>query len=438
MKSYTIITRKIKISVNEVNKVKRNNYYKLLREYNELSREYANLSISQLQAGELITSNIKRLHNLKTSEEVSEKYKELFGIHSSSAAYSNLKLEWKDKLPSPIRSFINSLVRSDFSEHRNEVKRGERSLTTYKKGYPTPFTKNWISPFIEDCGDYIFRLDDGKLNIPMKTYLGRDKSNNFEIIANINKGVYTFCDSYYVIDGRDFYLLLVVKIPKEVHVFDENLSMGVDLGINVPCVVTINGTKFVKFIGDRADFFNQRLGFQKRRKQMQRNMTFNNGGKGRKKKLQALDRLSELERNFVKNYNHNLSKQIIDYSLLNKCGVINLEDLSGIGKNTRNNLLLRNWSYFELQSMITNKAAKHNIKVNIVDARYSSQRCSKCGYIHEDNRVNQADFICGSCGEEMNADENASRNISIAHKGEYIKQIELHGEFMKKSNKVEA
>jgi IS605 OrfB family transposase len=437
-KSYTIITRRIKINVNEVNDKKRKDFYGLLRGFNELSSEYANLSISQLQAGELILNNVKNKYNIKTAKELNEKYKELYGMDNSSVAYSNLKLDWKDKLPSPIRSSINVLVRADFNNNKSDVKKGVRSLTTYKKSYPTPFTRDWISTFIEDRGDFIFSFGNSGLNIPMKTYLGKDKSNNFDVIANINKGIYTLCDSSYMIDGKDFYLLLAVKIPKVNHEFEPGRSMGVDLGINIPCVLSINDVKFVKYIGSKADFFDRRLGLQKRRRELQRNMTLNNGGKGRKKKLQALDRLSESERNFVKNYNHNLSKAIINHSLSNNCGIINLEDLSGIGKQEKSSLLLKNWSYFELQTMITNKATKNNIKVNIINAKYSSQRCSKCGYIHEDNRLEQAKFICGSCGEESNADENAARNIAIAHKDEYIKQIELHGEFMKKTKKVEA
>ncbi len=76
--------------------------------------------------------------------------------------------------------------------------------------------------------------------------------------------------------------------------------------------------------------------------------------------------------------------------------------------------------------MIKYKAEQFGIKVNVVNPRYSSQRCSKCGHIHEDNRITQSNFECGNCGFSENADYNASKNISTAHTKEYQKEIEKH------------
>ncbi len=46
-----------------------------------------------------------------------------------------------------------------------------------------------------------------------------------------------------------------------------------------------------------------------------------------------------------------------------------------------------------------------------VDAAYSSQECSQCGYTHEDNRKTQAVFSCLECGYTANADTNAAKVI---------------------------
>ena len=46
-----------------------------------------------------------------------------------------------------------------------------------------------------------------------------------------------------------------------------------------------------------------------------------------------------------------------------------------------------------------------------VDARYSSQKCSHCGYTDKDNRKSQSVFECLICGHEQHADVNAARNI---------------------------
>ena len=93
----------------------------------------------------------------------------------------------------------------------------------------------------------------------------------------------------------------------------------------------------------------------------------------------------------------------------NNSGVIQMEELKGISAN---DAFLKNWSYFDLQQKIKYKAAEKGIEVKLIDPRYTSQRCSKCGYIHPDNRKEQKSFKCLKCGFETNADYNAARNIA--------------------------
>ena len=55
---------------------------------------------------------------------------------------------------------------------------------------------------------------------------------------------------------------------------------------------------------------------------------------------------------------------------------------------------------------------KQNVSIVKVDSRYTSQRCSNCGWTHEINR-NSEKFKCVLCGFESNADYNASLNIAL-------------------------
>lgn len=89
-----------------------------------------------------------------------------------------------------------------------------------------------------------------------------------------------------------------------------------------------------------------------------------------------------------------------------------MEDLAGFS-NKQKNSLLKNWSYYDLQSKIEYKAEEYGIDVIFIKPSYTSQRCNKCGYIHIDNRKTQADFKCIECGYKSNADINAARNIAI-------------------------
>ncbi len=64
----------------------------------------------------------------------------------------------------------------------------------------------------------------------------------------------------------------------------------------------------------------------------------------------------------------------------------------------------------------------YNIKITEVNPAYTSQTCSKCGYIDKRNRKSQEVFICGFCGKKQNADINASKNI-LARSSSPLKDI---------------
>ena len=97
-----------------------------------------------------------------------------------------------------------------------------------------------------------------------------------------------------------------------------------------------------------------------------------------------------------------------------------MENLKGIAVNA--DKFLKNWSYYDLQTKIENKAKEAGIIVAYIRPEFTSQRCSKCGCIHRDNRPEQARFKCLKCGFEENADYNASQNIAIRKIDKIIEQ----------------
>jgi len=76
----------------------------------------------------------------------------------------------------------------------------------------------------------------------------------------------------------------------------------------------------------------------------------------------------------------------------------------------RFNSILNGWSYYQLEQFIEYKATKNGKRVEYVDARYTSQKCSVCGHIDRSNRY-QTSFKCKACDFQLHADLNASRNI---------------------------
>ncbi len=187
--------------------------------------------------------------------------------------------------------------------------------------------------------------------------------------------------------------------------------VGVDLGIKVPAYCALNDNKYKKrAIGSFDDCMRIVTQIKKRRRELQELLVLNREGGGRKKKLQALDRLRDKQRNFMRTYNERVSKEVVEFAIKNRAEQINLEELNIQKKKGRS--MLDDWGYYQLGQMIERKADRVGIVVNYVNPAYTSQTCSVCGNCAEDQRISQAEFICNACGAKMNADYNAARNIS--------------------------
>ena len=65
---------------------------------------------------------------------------------------------------------------------------------------------------------------------------------------------------------------------------------------------------------------------------------------------------------------------------------------------------------------------RYGIVITQINPAYTSQECSKCGYVEKKNRKSQAKFICGFCGKKQNADINSSKNI-LARSSSPLKDI---------------
>ena len=263
--------------------------------------------------------------------------------------------------------------------------------------------KNDLEVFIKFANQITFKMIFGS---PHKSYTLREE------IKQIFEENYKVCSSTIQIDGKKIILNLSMEVPKNDVELDENIVVGVDLGIAIPAMCALNNNEYIrKSIGSKDDFLRVRTQLQSQRRRLQKTLKISNGGHGRNKKLQALNKLKNRERNFVRTYNHYVSKQVIDFAVKNKAKYINVEDLSGFDSSK---FILRNWSFYELQQFITYKAAKYGIEVRKVNPYHTSQICCKCGHWEEGQRIDQAHFVCKKCGNETNADFNAARNIAMS------------------------
>jgi IS605 OrfB family transposase len=216
------------------------------------------------------------------------------------------------------------------------------------------------------------------------------------------KGEYT--NAQLVIRGNNVFLNVQVKMP-DVAVKAVGNVLGIDRGI-------LN----IAACSDNTFFDSKRLRAAKGRYQFLKRKLQHVGTRSAHRKLQWV---SGRERRFVLNTNHCISKEIVNKSFdvfaLEKLGV-NKKKKSG----KRFNRMLGGWSYAELQLFIQYKAETKGKCVVLVNPKYTSQRCSKCGFVHKQNRQGLG-FRCGNCGFSLNADLNASRNIGVLGKSEYLR-----------------
>ncbi len=137
--------------------------------------------------------------------------------------------------------------------------------------------------------------------------------------------------------------------------------------------------------------------------------------KGSRSARRHLRTLSMRENRFVTDVNHCISKDIV--SRCTPGATIVLEKLKNIRENSKKlrkseRAKINSWSFYQLEQFLTYKALAKGCSVQYVDARYTSQKCSKCGYTIKGNRTTQSHFKCKKCGYECNADLNAAINIA--------------------------
>lgn len=404
--------------------------------YKEIEKELKKLDSDKKTSDKEIRDRLLN-ERKELDEDVKNKKKDFLQCSKQNSTYQLVSKEFKQYIPSDILANLNQKIQENYNNNQKKIESGERALSTYKKGMEIPFSireNKRLKLFIKEEGIYLKWFKE----ILFRLEFGKDASNNRCIVERLiesdrqqkNKGedyVANNSSIKLVKYGKStrIFLLLSIDIPAKKQVLDKDVVLGVDLGIKCPLYLAINkNDNFKMQIGDIEHFHNQRTMFQKRFKSLQKLMC-TQGGHGRKKKLEPLEKLKEKERNWVHTQNHVYSREVIKQALKQNAGTIHMESLKDFGKGKEGYVkdeykyLLRYWSYYELQSMIEYKAKLEGIEVKYIDPAYTSQTCSYCGERGE--RKKQEEFVCTNpqCkrrGEKINADFNAARNIAMSKK----------------------
>lgn len=420
--SMVTLTRKVQVFIDEENEEVRKSVFKKLHDLRYQTYKAANLVVNT-QYSNFLKRQILKNEAGKPAQEVNELLKQHLGTGTTNIGYREIVRLYPD-MPSMVATSINTKVVKAFNSDMKEVLSGKRSIRNYKLGMPIPFNIG------SNIKDRFFRIEE-RDGVPVYTFsitkafnfkinFGKDKSGNRIIIDRIIAGEYVLCDSEIKVcdktDDYKIYFLFTYKHEKQVVKLDKELVLATNLGMNCPLYFTTS-YGYKSSIGTKEEFWRVRNQFRIRRSLLQKALVNAKSGKGIKRKLAALDRLKDAEKNFAKTYNHKLSKAMVMYCLKNGIGTIKTEELLGSSEEMNQELVLSKWGYFQLQTMIKYKADMYGIDVVKVNPEYISQKCNCCKNIDK----SAIDFVkrvyvckqdnCNNFNKEVNVDENASLNV---------------------------
>lgn len=396
-----VITRKIEIYVSESDKELKKEFMNTVFSWRDAVRKAANLIVSH----KFVQQNVRDFMYMQ--EDVRERFmvvdektgkgKVKFnvsdilekgpGLSEQNTTYRLITSLLKGKVPSDIYSCLNRAVAKSFKDTVDDVNKGEATLRSYKNNIPIPFSSKAISNIHKaDDGHFYFTL----FGVPFACMLGRDRSNNEAIIERCISGEYKISSSsiaFQKVVSRDtgkkknkLFLYLCIDIPKKEVELNPKKVMYCYLGLAHPIEYNYevqakniydSGVKW-SHIGTAEEFLYRRVQIQTAMKRCQVNCRYTTGGKGRKRKLQALNRFEEKEKNYVQTKLHTYSRMLVDKAIQNQCGTIVLvnqepREVKAKEANQKGEpFVLRNWSYYGLKTMIDYKAKMVGIGVKVV------------------------------------------------------------------------
>ena len=354
-----IITRKIQIRVNAEGEEMQKQWESIYN-WSYIVRKAANLISSHL----FTQDNIKDLFYLEdgTKKKLANIAKDEDGILNTSAqntTYQLLSKHFKGQIPMDVMSCLNQSISKTYKEERSEYYKGDRSLRSYRKDIPIPFSATslkWES-------DYCFSL----FKMPLQFVFGRDRSNNKGMADRILSGEYKLCSSSIQIKGRKTFMLMCIDIPKKEFALKADKSINAFLSIANPIVAHVGENIFE--IGNKEEFLYRRLQIQAALRRAQINARYSKGGKGRARKMQSIERFSEKEINYVTTRIHTYTRILVDLAVKHQCSVINLVNQKQKESDAKDDeeFLLRNWSYYGMKEKLKYKAGMAGIVIKEIE-----------------------------------------------------------------------
>lgn len=293
----------------------------------------------------------------------------------------------RELLPSQLSISARTKATESLKSAKSLIKRGQKASCPKSKQVSIRYDQNSYSIWF-DRNEISISTVDGRKKTRFRSY------KHFEKYIDWRRK----SADLFIRNGKVY---LAIVFEKEVDDQQKTSNVvGVDRGIKKIAVTSDNmffGGNHTKVVIDR---------YRSLRKKLQ--------SVGTQSAKRHLRKIREKENRFRRDVNHCVSKKIVNS--LPAGTVVAIENLKNIRKRSKKmrrdqRYWINNWSFYQLESFLMYKAQNKGCYVEHVDARYTSQRCYKCGHKERGNRPKQSIFKCKKCGFQLNADLNAARNI---------------------------
>ena len=269
-----------------------------------------------------------------------------------------------------------------FKAFFRRVKAGE------KPGYPRFKGEGWYKSFTyPQVG---FKIEGSKLTL--------SKIGSIRIFKHREvEGKIKTCTIKKDLMGH-WYAILVSEM-EDVPQLGPKVAIGVDVGLNSLVALST---------GETIQYPKYYVQAEKKLAVAQRALSRKKKGSVNRQKAKAkVARISNRIRNLRDEFLHQVSRKLVDSADLIVFENLNI---SGMLKNHHLAKHIQDHAWSKLIQFTQSKAAKAGKVVELVDARYTSQKCSQCGIIVPKTLADRV-HLCPNCGLEMDRDINASLNI---------------------------
>ena len=254
----------------------------------------------------------------------------------------------------------------------------------------------WNRDYSLTKGIFSINSLSGRLKVPFETK-GMERYFDGSYKFGTAKLVHKF--------NRYFLHIPTTKEYQQTAPFEINKIVGIDLGINF-LATTYDSEGKATFYNGR-NIKSKRGNYKILRKQLQEC-----GTKSAKRKIKSI---GSRENRWMSDINHSITKALVDKYGENTLFV--LEDLTVVRNSTEkvnvnNRYVSVSWAFYQFRQLLEYKAKMNKSMVIVVDPKYTSQQCPKCGHIEKTNRDKRNHtFKCKNCSYQSNDDRIGAMNL---------------------------